>query len=103
MRATLSVYQAGERPFAVDVRERLKLLARHAATVLAQADIEANLRVAVDSRQQVGQAVGILVERHRITPQAAFDRLARASNVTQTKLRDIASALIETGEEPQAP
>ncbi len=100
IKATLSVFLDGDRPFAGDARERLSLLARHAATVLAQADVETNLRIAVDSRQQVGQAVGILVERHRITPQAAFDRLAHTSNVTQTKLRDLAAMLIETGEEP---
>jgi hypothetical protein len=103
VRATLSVFQGGDRPFAPEVRERLTLLARHAATVLAQADVETNLRVAVDSRQTVGQAVGILVERHRITPQAAFDRLAHASNVSQSKLRDLAAVLIETGEEPKTP
>ncbi len=101
IKATLSVFLDGERPFADGSRERLALFARHAATVLAQADVETNLRVAVDSRQQVGQAVGILVERHRITPQAAFDRLAHTSNVTQTKLRDLAAMLIETGEEPK--
>ncbi len=100
VRATLSVYQGSDEPFSPEVVERLWLLARHAASVLAQADVETNLRVAVDSRQLVGQAVGILVERHRITPQAAFERLARASNVTQNKLRDIAVTLIETGEEP---
>jgi ANTAR domain len=100
VRATLSVYQGGDEPFGAEIIERLPLLARHAASVLAQADVETNLRVAVDSRQLVGQAVGILVERHRITPQAAFERLARASNVTQHKLRDIAVTLIETGEEP---
>jgi hypothetical protein len=101
VRATLSVYSATEAAFSSEVRERLGLFARHAATVLAQADVEANLRVAVHSRQQVGQAVGILVERHRITPRAAFDRLVRASNITQTKLRDLAALLIETGEEPR--
>jgi hypothetical protein len=100
VRATLSVYQEGDEPLGPEVVERLALLARHAASVLAQADVETNLRVAVDSRQLVGQAVGILVERHRITPQAAFERLARASNVTQNKLRDLAVTLIETGEEP---
>ncbi len=88
VRATLSIFQGGDEPFGPEILERLPLLARHAASVLAQADVETNLRVAVDSRQLVGQAVGILVERHRITPQAAFERLARASNVTQHKLRD---------------
>jgi hypothetical protein len=101
VRATVTVFSSSDAPFSEPVRERLALLTRHAGTVLAQADVEANLRVAVHSRQQVGQAVGILIERHRITPRAAFDRLVRSSNMTQTKLRDLATMLIETGEEPQ--
>ena len=43
------------------------------------ADKQANVETAVQSHRLVGQAVGILVERHRILPSQAFDRLKQAS------------------------
>ncbi|HSN42868.1 MAG TPA: response regulator, partial [Propionibacteriaceae bacterium] len=38
-------------------------------------DRESNLRAALDSHRLIGQAVGILVERHRLRPAEAFERL----------------------------
>nr|WP_284286947.1 ANTAR domain-containing protein [Angustibacter aerolatus] len=37
------------------------------------------LQAAALGRQRVGEAVGVLVERHRITPDVAFERLRAAS------------------------
>jgi AmiR/NasT family two-component response regulator len=39
---------------------------------------------APDSRDVIGQAKGILMERHRITPAAAFAVLVQASQTTRT-------------------
>lgn len=64
------------------------------------ANREANLQIAVESQRHIGQAVGILVERHRITPAEAFLRLKRASQDRNIKLREVASRVIETGAEP---
>jgi hypothetical protein len=64
------------------------------------ADREANLQLAIESQRHIGQAVGILVERHRITPAEAFIRLKRASQDRNIKLREVASRVIETGAEP---
>ncbi len=41
------------------------------------------------------------MERHRITADAAFDILARASQETHRRLRDVAELVTETGETPQ--
>ena len=60
-----------------------------------------DLQRAVDSHRQIGQAVGILVERYRITPAAAFDRLRRASQNRNLKLREIAVRVSETGADPE--
>ena len=65
------------------------------------ADKQANLEAAVNSHRLVGQAVGILVERHRILPSQAFDRLKQASQNRNLKLHDVASRVIETGAEPE--
>jgi hypothetical protein len=61
---------------------------------------EANLERAVESHRLVGQAKGILIERHRITSVEAFEVLRRASQDHNVKLREVARRVIETGAEP---
>ncbi|MDN5797163.1 MAG: response regulator [Intrasporangium sp.] len=60
---------------------------------------EANLQRAIESHRHIGQAIGILVERHRITPAEAFAQLKRASQDRNIKLHEIATRVIETGAE----
>lgn len=64
------------------------------------ADRQANLQQAIESHRVIGQAIGILVERHRLLPGQAFDRLKDASQNRNLKLREIAARVIETGAEP---
>ncbi|HEX4981003.1 MAG TPA: GAF and ANTAR domain-containing protein [Ilumatobacteraceae bacterium] len=59
-----------------------------------------NLIQALRTREMVGQAQGILMERERITADQAFDVLRRASQYMNIKLREVAEALVETGESP---
>ena len=59
-----------------------------------------NLIIALRTRELIGQAQGILIERERITADQAFDVLRRASQHMNIKLRDVAETLIETGETP---
>jgi len=61
---------------------------------------EENLRRAIESHRAVGQAIGVLVERHRLTPAQAFERLRRASQHRNVAVRALAARLVETGEEP---
>jgi hypothetical protein len=68
----------------------------HAAAV----DRARHLQTALESRAVIDQAKGILVERFRLTPQQAFDALARVSNESNTKVRDVATRLVDTGEFP---
>ncbi len=60
-----------------------------------------NLRLAVESHRLIGQATGILVERHRILPAEAFSRLRRASQHRNVKLRELAEQVVESGNEPE--
>ena len=64
------------------------------------ADREQHLRRAIESHEEIGQAVGILVERHRLTPAVAFERLKRASQDHNVKLREVATRVIESGADP---
>ena len=87
--------------------ERAERFARHAAVTVRnvhlyrraveQAD---NLQLALESRGVIDQAKGILMERYRLTADQAFAALARVSQQTNTKLRDVAAGVVGTGEFP---
>jgi AmiR/NasT family two-component response regulator len=55
----------------------------------------ANLRVALTTRDVIGQAKGILMERHGLTADEAFDRLVTMSQHTNVKVREVAQYLVE--------
>jgi GAF domain-containing protein len=57
-----------------------------------------NLRAALDSRAVIDQAKGILMERHKVTADRAFQILTRASMQSNVKLRVIAAELVMTGQ-----
>ena len=64
------------------------------------ADRETHMARAIESHRLIGQAIGILIERHRVTPAEAFTMLKKASQDRNIKLREIAARVIETGAEP---
>jgi GAF domain-containing protein len=90
------------RPDAFDDDDELiaAALATHAGIAVAHAELEANLRIGLRTREEIGRAVGILMERHRVTASAAFDMLVLASQHSHRKLRDVAAWMTETGEDP---
>jgi GAF domain-containing protein len=61
-------------------------------------DLAANLQTALESRAVIEQAKGILMERHNLTADQAFQLLARVSQTTNRKLRHVADDLVSTGE-----
>ena len=63
-------------------------------------DMADNLQAALETRGVIDQAKGVLIERHKLTPDQAFQLLAQASMRTNRKLRDIADELVLTGELP---
>ena len=56
------------------------------------------LAVGMAARTVIGQAQGMLVERHTVTADGAFQMLVRASHDTNRQLRDIAADLVRTGD-----
>jgi GAF domain-containing protein len=76
------------------------LLASHAAVAFSSARSDAHLHGAISSRQDIGIALGILMERHKLSTDEAFSVLSRASQESNTKLRDVARRVAETGEDP---
>jgi GAF domain-containing protein len=76
------------------------MFAAHAAVAMSNEQERQSLRTAVSSREVIGQAQGILMERFRITADMAFRLLVMASQDTNRKLRDIADELTSTGQLP---
>jgi transcriptional regulator with GAF, ATPase, and Fis domain len=73
------------------------LFASHAAVAMAGARKQQQLVAALSTRDLIGQAKGILMERHRLTADQAFNVLVHASQRTNLKLAEIARTLTETG------
>jgi AmiR/NasT family two-component response regulator len=62
-----------------------------------------HLERALVSSRQIGMAMGILMERHRLTQEQAFERLRDLSQRSNVKLRDVAEQIIYTGDIQQLP
>lgn len=81
-----------------DESEHIGLMfAAHAAVAYAAAQKMAGMSRVVESRQLIGQAQGILMQRHKLTPDQAFALLARVSQHRNTKLREVAEGLVLSG------
>ncbi|MGA3217309.1 MAG: GAF and ANTAR domain-containing protein [Acidimicrobiales bacterium] len=103
----LNLYARYPQAFGVIDRARGLLLASMAgfACSIARAHEDEerraeNLHAALVTRELIGQAQGILIERERISADQAFHVLRQASQHLNVKLREVAQDLIETGERP---
>jgi hypothetical protein len=102
---SLNAYAADPEAFEEEAREIGLILAAHASVTIGAVreretleEMGRNLHAALESRDVIAQAKGILMERFRLTPEEAFDTLRRSSQMLHVKLREIAQRLTETGE-----
>jgi len=107
VRGALNLYATYPSAFGALDRARGLLLGSLAAVALSaalthEADQQHadSIIAALATRELIGQAQGILMERDRITADQAFDLLRRASQHLNVKLREVARRLVETGEQP---
>ena len=75
------------------------MFAAHAAVAATQARVHAELVGALESRDVIGQAKGILMHRHKMTSSQAFKLLVRTSQNTNMPLRQVADQVATTSEE----
>lgn len=84
--------------------ERAQALARFfaslAAVAMKAAISEAGLQQALESRDVIGQAKGVLMERRQLSGEQAFEHLRQMSSHHEVKVREIARQITETGELP---
>ncbi len=107
LRGALNLYAALPSAFGDTDRAKGTILAALAGAAVAVAarrsDLRSqnvNLQAALVSRELIGQAQGILMEREQVSAEQAFDILRRASQHLNEKLRDVAQNLVDTGESP---
>jgi GAF domain-containing protein len=91
----INLYSTTRENIAEDAPHVAEVFAAQAAVALGHAEEVHNLNAALRSRQQIGTAVGILIERYGLDEQGAFNFLARLSSHSNTKLRDIAARVVE--------
>lgn len=103
-----SLYSATPAAFSDEDQEFGSILSAYLAVAVAMAHRheevdhrEAALHRALSTREVIGQAKGILMERQRLSAGDAFDLLRRASQRLNRRLVDVAEHLSETGEMPE--
>jgi GAF domain-containing protein len=78
-----------------DAQALARLFATHAAIALGHAHERQTLNEALQTRQVIGEAIGILMERYEMNEDRAFAFLIRASSHTNIKLRAVAQGLVD--------
>lgn len=83
----LNLYSTSQEDFSSDAESLAELLAAHAAIALGHAREREGLSQALQSRKEIGQAIGIVMERYQMNDDRAFAFLVRASSQANVKLR----------------
>lgn len=92
----LSLYSHRRRGFDASAEKLGLILATHAALTLEAVQRTRQFRSALGSRDIIGQAKGILMERYDITPGAAFALLTRLSQESHKPVVVVAKELVDT-------
>lgn len=103
-RSVLNIY--AEKPHAFDaaLTETTRTYAAYAAMVWTMARRDEQFRQALNSRDIIGQAKGIIMERLKIDAKQAFQLLKRLSQSSNTPLAKVAVRLVEAEQhQPRRP
>jgi ANTAR domain len=99
----LNLYATKSAEIDPDAPVAAELFAVHAALALGRARTESRLSEALGSRQMIGEAVGLMMERYKINDQRAFQFLARACSTSNIKVRDVAQEVVDESNRLYAP
>lgn len=100
-RGGLNLYSLGSGSF--DTPDNaVDLFAAYASLVIGHALTIETLQGALSSREVIGQAIGITMERYNVSKDRAFEFLVRLSQDSNVKLRHVAEQLVGTASERNA-
>ncbi|SEH64784.1 GAF domain-containing protein [Mycolicibacterium rutilum] len=88
----------GSQPNAFDAEDETigAVLAAHAAAAILASREGEQLKSAMSTRDRIGQAKGIIMERYGVDEVRAFEMLKQLSQDSNTKLADVAQRVIDT-------
>lgn len=102
----LKVYAPSPHAFDQEDERLLELLADAAATLLGSAQasgaplrLSNALKKALESRETIGLAAGVLIATHHLEPEAARAELLRRASSEQRRLVDVAAEILAGGEQ----
>lgn len=94
--AALNFYAERPHAFAADAQQLGEMFASHIALAWSIMRHHEQFRSALASRDVIGQAKGVIMERFRLDAVEAFELLARVSQQSNTRLIDVAQGLIDS-------
>lgn len=97
----LNLYSTHPHGFDDQARAEATVFAALTAGALRSAQIREGLLLSAEARGQIGEAVGMLIERHDISAEESFEMLKRASQLSNRKVHDIARQLVTSGMFPE--
>ena len=100
--ASLNLYARQPRAFDDTDLALATIFARHAGIAIHGAQQQNHLSAAIQSRQLIGAAQGILMQRFGLDLDQAFELLRRYSQTYNVKLRQLAENLVRAGGIPAA-
>ena len=91
---SLNLYAQARSAYDEDQILTAGIYAAHASNAIAATSETAGLTTALQTRHLIGMAQGILIQRYQLPEDQAFQFLARISQDTNVKLRDVAAKVI---------
>ncbi|GAA3790713.1 GAF and ANTAR domain-containing protein [Amycolatopsis tucumanensis] len=99
----LNLYSHHRAAFDPPAERLVELFAAHAAVALAGSQRQVRLQAALDSRDVISTAKGMLMQRFDLSPEQAFDALVRTSQQRNTTPQRVAQAILTTHQPAAAP
>ncbi|MDF0532555.1 GAF and ANTAR domain-containing protein [Tsukamurella sp. 8J] len=94
---TLNLMARDPHAFSAESSSIGSLFAVHAAVAFSAVREKEQIRAALTTRDVIGQAKGMIMERYKLDADGAFRLLARLSQDANVKLAEVAAQVIEAG------
>jgi hypothetical protein len=94
VRGGFNLYCDRPHQITLETRQLGVLFANLAAAALGWSRQDETLNEALQTRNLIGQAIGIVMERYRLDPDRAFGMLVRISQTSNIKLRHVAAGIV---------
>lgn len=93
----LNMYSVTSDTISAETRDTAELFATHAAYAYGHRRQVDDLHLALETRELIGNAVGIVMERYDLDRDRAFEYLVRTASTSEVKLRVLAAELVGGG------